>query len=319
MQRTGEEPASRRTPFRPVVLQATPVDAIVPVAEQILPALLAPYERTWSADIGNKLLLMLANTEGVIASLQALRVPLGKSLGASFDHDLMISLDARCRLAARILDSVGSESELSPHQRVNLGRLLHELPQAALRLVGFGFSVYPAVAVALFGAAGIATLYRQGPLLRSTLESCRSYFAECIDPGHDGSLADNAEVRATAASNLRYAMEGMPKFGFLAQAQVADAAPSVAWRSTYGVISGSADTGYTGRVETETADHPNPRGWPRFPGFGDAGASLEPIVAYLNDLRLEQVVDLEEERVLRHHCNVIAALVREIDGVLARV
>jgi len=301
------------------VIEAAPIDALVTVAEQALPLLRPPYDKAWHAEIGNTLQLMLANTEGAIARLKELRVPLRTSLGHTFDHETMISLDARCRLAIRILDSVRVETDLSPQQRLNLSRLLHELPQAALRLAGYGCAVYPAVAVALLAAVGIAALFQQGALIRSTLETCANYFRACVDATHDGSLADNAEVRATAAANLHYAMEGMPKFGFLADEQLAGAAPSAAWRSSYGIIGGTADTGYTGRVETETADRPNPRGWAAFPGFAQAGASLDPIVAYLNELRVERIADLEEERILRRHCDVVAKLVREIDAVLARL
>ena len=301
------------------VIEAAPIDALVTVAEQVLPLLRPPYDRAWHAEIGNTLQLMLANTEGSIARLQELRVPLHKSLGHSFDHETMISLDARCRLAVRILDSVRVESDLSPQQRLNLSRLLHELPQAALRLTGYGCAVYPAVAVALLAAVGIAALFQQGAVIRSTLETCANYFRACIDATHDGSLADNAEVRATAAANLHYAMEGMPKFGFLADEQVADAAPSAAWRSSYGIVIGSAEAGYAGRAETEATDRPNPRGWPPFPGFSDSQTSLEPIVARLNELRVERIAELEEGRILQRHCDVVAGLVREIDALLARL
>ncbi len=308
-----------RASFRFMALESAPVDAIESVAEQVLPALLQPYDGTWNTGVGNDLLLMLANTEGTIARLRELRVPLRKSLGHSFDHETMISLDARCRLAIRILDSVTSESDLSPQQRLNLGRLLHELPQAALRLAGYGCAVYPAVAVALLAAAGIAALFQQGAVITSTLETCGDYFRACIDPTQDGSLADNAEVRATAASNLHYAMEGMPKFGFLSDAQVVGAAPSATWRSSYGIVTGSAEAGYAGRVEAEVTDHPNPRGWPPFPGFAESRASLDPIVARLNALRVERIAELEGERILRRHCDVVAGLVREIDALLARL
>ena len=304
--------------YRVAAIEAAPLDALVAIAEQLLPLLLAPYDRTWHAEIGIELQLVLANTEGTVARLQELRVPLRKSLGYSFNHEVMVSLDARCRLATRILDSVGSGSDLSPQQRLNLSRLLHELPQAALRLTSYGFAVYPAVAVALFAAAGIAALLRQGALIKTTLETSREYFASCIDARHDGSLADNLEVRATAAANLHYAMEGMPKFGFLAQEETTGAPPTAAWRSTYGIISGSPDTGYAGRVEAETADRPNPRDWTPFPGYPEPQASLDPIVARLNELRVERIAELEEERILRRHCDVVAGLVREIDALLAR-
>lgn len=305
--------------YRVAVIEAAPIDALVTVAEQVLPLLRPAHDRAWHAEIGNTLQVMLANTEGTIARLKELRVPLRKSLGHSFDHETMISLDARCRLAIRILDSVRVESDLSPQQRLNLSRLLHELPQAALRLSGYGCAVYPAVAVALLAAVGIAALFQQGAVIGSTLETCANYFRACLDATHDGSLADNAEVRATAAANLHYAMEGMPKFGFLGDEQVAGAAPAAAWRASYGIVTGSAEAGYAGRVETEATDRPNPRGWPPFPGFGDSQASLEPIVARLNALRVERIAELEEERILRRHCDVLAGLVREIDALLARL
>lgn len=294
-------------------VEAAPIDALVTIAERVLPMLLAPGERPWNGEHGHALLLMLANTEGIIARLRELRVPLRKQLGATFDHEVMISLDARCRLAARILDAVSSEAELSPPQRANLSRLLHELPQAALRISGFGFAVYPAVAVAMLAAAGIAALYRQGSLLKSTLETCRSYFADCLDPNQDGSVGDNAEVRATAAGNLLYAMEGVPKFGFLGEEEQGGL-----WHVRYGVVGGSPETGYAGRIETEIGAGSNPRGWAPFPGFGTANGSLDPVIAHLNRLRAERVAELEEERILRRHCEVLAGLVREIDKVLAR-
>ena len=295
-------------------VEAAPIDALVTIAERVLPMLLAPGERPWNGEHGHALLLMLANTEGTIARLRELRVPLLKQLGATFDHEVMISLDARCRLAVRILDAVSSEAELSPPQRANLSRLLHELPHAALRISGFGFGVYPAVAVALLAAAGIAALYRQGSLLKSTLETCRGYFSDCLDPNRDGSVGDNAEVRATAAGNLLYAMEGVPKFGFLGEQEERGL-----WHARYGVIGGSPDSGYAGRVETESGAGSNPRGWAPFPGFGAANDSLDPVIAHLNRLRAERIAELEEERILRRHCEVLAGLVREIDKVLARL
>jgi hypothetical protein len=314
-----ENPETGPRPYRVPVIEAAPIDALVKVAEQVLPLLRPPHDQGWHAEIGNTLQLMLANTEGTIARLQELRVPLRKSVGHSFDHETMISLDARCRLAIRILDSVRVESDLSPQQRLNLSRLLHELPQAALRLAGYGCAVYPAVAVALLAAVGIAALFQQGAVIGSTLETCANYFRACVDPAHDGSLADNAEVRATAVANLHYAMEGMPKFGFLGDEQVAGAAPSAAWRSSYGIVSGSAEAGYTGRVETEVSDRANPRGWAPFPGFGDTQASLDPIIGRLSELRVECMAELEEERILRRHCEVVTGLVREIDALLARL
>ncbi|HMA89738.1 MAG TPA: hypothetical protein VKP89_13435, partial [Burkholderiales bacterium] len=206
------------------------------------------------------------------------------------------------------------EAELSPPQRANLSRLLHELPQAALRISGFGFAVYPAVAVAMLAAAGIAALYRQGSLLKSTLETCRNYFADCLDPNQDGSVGDNVEVRATAAGNLLYAMERIPKIGFLGEREEGGQ-----WHARYGIVVGGPETGYAGRVETESAERSNPRGWAPFPGFGTENGSLDPVIAHLNRLRAERLAELEEERILRRHCEALAGLVRELDQVLARL
>ncbi|MGE5130305.1 MAG: hypothetical protein ACM3IK_11770 [Sphingomonadaceae bacterium] len=294
--------------------EAAPVHSLVTLAEQFLPALLTPLRHAGHAGSGNQLLVVLANTEGTIARLRELRVPLRKQLGATFDHEAMRSLDVRCRLAARILDAASDEAELSPPERANVNRLLQELPQAALRISGFGFAVYPAVALAMLAAVGVAALCRQGPSLKSTLQACRSYFAGCLDPNQDGSLGDNAEVCATAAGNLLYAMEGVPKFGFLAEEEVGGQ-----WRTRYGVVSGNPEMGYAGRVETETGARSNPRGWVPFPGFGAANGSLDPLIAHLNRLRTERIAELADERILRRHCEALAGLVREIDKVLARL
>ena len=102
--------------------EAAPVHSLVTLAEQFLPALPTSFRNAGHAGSGNQLLVVLANTEGTIARLRELRVPLRKQLNATFDHEAMRSLDVRCRLAARILDAASDEKPSDSANSASLAR-----------------------------------------------------------------------------------------------------------------------------------------------------------------------------------------------------
>lgn len=298
--------------------------ALNPAAAQAILAALAAVadfvakaeQKKWQDTVSDKLAAVIQNTERILEELIAMRVWFREELKELYRQILRDVIMSSADSVDVFMASYDPKKPLSANQRERAEKIRDRVEAAMFQLAQGGPAGYTGVAAAMMLLAGLFRVLDE-PVLsaRKAVEKCRGYFELWIDPSQPKSVTSSIAFMEKRYSELKNAVEGFPKGGYIGYTSRRVGHGEYASDETtyfHGSLPGSFDTGFVASMDFTSNDGPHRA---PFPGYGgelrEQGASqiINSLAAQLNSWA-------SEGRDLRATATTLATLVDELHRLI---